>query len=413
MPKMNFLWQTAISIIDIGSSLIYHLLGRDLNDDEIRLVEELFLFMSRPAPPISLYIHELQAKNNLCNQMADLELNATSNKTKKSNYSRSRSNSSTAPLGEQQLNFLKELELERIEFEAQSSKLVELIKQLPKGKDILLLTNKRNGYNLLQLCMIHSIDYTYTLLNNYKKCLNSGELSNSDIEAIELNYDLIMSAKTSLISLMFEYGCDPNRGLVLSNRSKFVINIDSMLKLSLNEKPADSACSKRKEKFMSNDELNEMDEKASFADDATTVRLLSGKASTPSLPQTQSAAHLSPSSTSSAFMVNTDLSFITESIDNDTLNSLSVTPIDSPLLLICCLFNCHNLIALNKSSKKTKSRQMSKTSSLSKNKLTSPVNNTKRSMANRRHTIQFASSEMSALRPDKLKSSSSTYNLNC
>ena len=337
--------------------------------------------------------------------MADLELNATSNKTKKSSYSRSRSNSSTAPPhSEQQHIFLKELELERIEFEAQSSRLAELIKQLPKGKDILLLTNKKNGYNLLQLCMVYSIDYTHTLLNNYKKCLSSGELSSADIESIEINYDLIMSAKTNLISLMFEYGCDPNRGLVLSNRNKFVINIDSMLKLNLNEKSADSACSKRKEKWVLSDELDEMDEKASLADEVNTVRLLSSKAPAPSSAQTQSSAHLSPSSTSSAFMVNTDLSFITESIDNDTLNSLGGIPIDSPLLLICCLFNCHNLIALNKSSKKTKSRQMSKTSSLSKNKLTSPVSSAKRSVANRRHTIQFASSEMSALRPDKLKS---------
>ena len=44
---MNFLWHTALSVIDLGSSLIYNLLGRDLNDDDIKLIEALFRYMSK------------------------------------------------------------------------------------------------------------------------------------------------------------------------------------------------------------------------------------------------------------------------------------------------------------------------------------------------------------------------------
>ena len=44
--KINFLWNLSLSVIDIGSSLIYNLLGRNLDATDIELIEKIFTHMS-------------------------------------------------------------------------------------------------------------------------------------------------------------------------------------------------------------------------------------------------------------------------------------------------------------------------------------------------------------------------------
>ena len=39
---MNFIWNTSLTLIDLGASFVYYLLGRHLTDDDVRLVRELF-----------------------------------------------------------------------------------------------------------------------------------------------------------------------------------------------------------------------------------------------------------------------------------------------------------------------------------------------------------------------------------
>ena len=43
---MNILWNSALSVLDLSSSLIYYLLGRDLDDNDLALIEELFHHLS-------------------------------------------------------------------------------------------------------------------------------------------------------------------------------------------------------------------------------------------------------------------------------------------------------------------------------------------------------------------------------
>jgi hypothetical protein len=39
---MGFIWETALSLCDLGSSIIYYLLGRDLDQADILLIEQIF-----------------------------------------------------------------------------------------------------------------------------------------------------------------------------------------------------------------------------------------------------------------------------------------------------------------------------------------------------------------------------------
>ncbi len=45
--KINFLWHTALSMLDLGSSIIYNLLGRNLDACDIELIEKLLEHMSQ------------------------------------------------------------------------------------------------------------------------------------------------------------------------------------------------------------------------------------------------------------------------------------------------------------------------------------------------------------------------------
>ena len=333
---MNFVWQTALSVLDISSSLIYQLLGRELNDTDIKLIEELFIYMSRPAPPLSLYIQEINTRNTLKNQMSDLDMVIAPSQKQHHHHHYHKHHHRYRHCSDEH-DYLKELEMERIDFQTNTQKLVNFIKTLPKGKDLLLITCKKNGYNLIQLSMLNLLDYSFNLLNNYKKCFNFNghkiDENNSSLKAIEYNYDLIMESKLELISLLLDYGCDPNRGLVLSNRNKFVINTDSPF-FKLNNFAAAPVHQDNNNNNCNVDSIDGDTSKDEHMDHL--------------YPHWSRPPVKSLASTHLPFMLNTDLSFITKSlVDEKKLNILNATPIDSPLLILCCVFNCHNLIGFN------------------------------------------------------------------
>jgi len=233
----------------------------------------------------------------------------------------------------------------------------------------------------MQLCILNCLDYSFTLLKNYKQCLHMRQRrhkieetattttttaaeSNADtLNSFEIHYDAIMRVKIELVRVLLEYGCDPNRGLALTNRNKFVINMDSSLLNSNNYNPR--RCSSQNDHKASANNYDDNNNSYSLKSceqqqqsqhsevveetsaDATIGRNASRSMSlaTANALATAASHHIT---SSSSLMLNTDVSFVTKSlVDEKKFNALNATPIDSPLLILCCVFNCHNLANLN------------------------------------------------------------------
>ena len=318
---MNFLWHTALSVIDLGSSLIYNLLGRDLNDDDIKLIEALFRYMSKDLTNLtsSDIISNPNQNNEILNQ-ADSISSTCNNNIIKSNLSTAAS--SDAITVEENLNkCLNKLELECLNDETLNKDLINLILKINKGKDLLLITTKQNGYNLLQFSLFSIFNKSHDLLNQFK---STSHLLYSN-EIFEKSFDSYINNRISLFKMLLEYGCDPNRGLILSNKSKYVINLDNSYHLPHLKCSNLNGTKKLLLKSLSNDLPITCDNTVSIENNST------NKSKNPF-----------------SSIINTDLNLITSKVtDEDTLSLLSVTPIDTPLLLICCIYNCHNLLSLN------------------------------------------------------------------
>jgi hypothetical protein len=137
---MNILWHTALSVLDVGSNLVYHILGRHLNENDIKQIELLFKYSS---------VNSLTSLLGLIWSLDGLGL--TSERTQIESHVNSILNSNP--------NFNKLVELiqsERCKDDSHLREICELFnKKVPRGKDLLLVTNKANGYNLLQFSLVN------------------------------------------------------------------------------------------------------------------------------------------------------------------------------------------------------------------------------------------------------------------
>ena len=188
-----------------------------------------------------------------------------------------------------------------------------------KGKDLLLVTNKSNGYNILQTGISNILQYATKLLRNTRtsKC--------------ETNYMNMIQSRMQLIKALLEYGSDPNRGLVLANKKK--LTIDNNLFFIREHNHGKSA-------HMDKNQNCEIYPNYSDSDSSDSI-----------MP--------------------TDLTHVSYNFDtSQNLEPSNLTPIDSPLLLICCLYNCDNLLSLSKDY----SRFESKTRNISTNQHTNENN---------------------------------------
>ncbi len=247
--KRNFLWQTALSILDVGSSVVYYLLGRDLDTNDIQLLEELF--------------HHVQLT-----PVSDIH-SATYSKAQR-------------------------------QFEENNSlKFIRLLSKLKKGKDILLVTSNSNGYNILQTSISNVLVFSAKALLTYNHLPTE----------IQANYEASVNARLKLIKALLDYGCDPNRGLVLANKRKLTLSDNQ--NIHHNEEIECQASEK------------DAGERPEYAD-----------------------------SDSSDSIMPTNIKNVTlNPVTAENLDILNSTPIDTPLLLVCCLYNCHNLLNLVKEKK--------------------------------------------------------------
>jgi hypothetical protein len=202
----------------------------------------------------------------------------------------------------------------------------------------------------------HKIEQTTTT--------TAAETNADTLNSFEIHYDAIMRVKIELVRVLLEYGCDPNRGLALTNRNKFVINMDSSLLNSNNYNPRRcslqtdqkasannyddnnnsyslKSCEQQQQQSQHNDVVEETSADATIGRNASRSMSLA----TANALATAASHHIT---SSSSLMLNTDVSFVTKSlVDEKKFNALNATPIDSPLLILCCVFNCHNLANLN------------------------------------------------------------------
>lgn len=174
---MNLIWHTALSVFDLGSSLLYSLLGRDLTENEIALIELFFRYMRKTKYVTRQSV--IRKKRNL------MDVNYIENETKQ---------------------VIFELRLARINL----SCLIEdfLCKYDLQSKDLLLISSRRNGYNLLQMSIESLMVASFFWLENtYKFYLND------ESKLIESEYNKTIEQYIQFINLLLEkYGCDPNRG---------------------------------------------------------------------------------------------------------------------------------------------------------------------------------------------------------
>jgi len=243
---MSFLWHTALSLCDVGSNVIYYLLGRELVAADIDLLEKVFKHMAD--------------KKEIFAKALD------------------------------QCAFNRLVASEQLWEQTHSADLIYQIKQLKKGKDLLLVTNKENGYNILQAGIVNLLAYSSSLL--------SGWTEESMESTVDINQECIIKSRIALIRCLLEYGCDPNRGLVRSNKKRHVVRNEMVL----TDAP--------------NDELNE-----STSEHETLLQFDA--------------------------LLNDEVM-----LSEDNFDDPLVMPVDTPLLLVCCIYNCHNLISLSKQSKR-------------------------------------------------------------
>jgi hypothetical protein len=364
---MNFIWHTALSVFDIGSSLIYSLLGRDLTDTDVQLLRLLFTHMSKThLHSVPLTSTESEALTSLCNQ---LDADATQLK----NF--------TALL----LNNMKS----------------------DIGKDLMLVTSKQIGYNLLQTSIQSSMELSFNTLSQYYKYFvaKDGKFEDSFDSLINLRVELIKT-------LLNDYSSDPNRGLALSNKARYAIDVGHSLlntcqfskpshlithRLSHAKKPVKSSfgVDKSNRSFKSNQCIVDSDDfdedcSASQTNKKNASSLNRSKSFNNYIPSSVASNPMKPSNTSVsiASTLNLDLKNITSmSVDEHVIAELNSIPIDTPLLLLTCVYNCHNLIRSDQLKKHSKKAKKSSERMSIKNGKT-PVD-----MSKRRHTIHGLTNE--------------------
>ena len=205
----------------------------------------------------------------------------------------------------------------------------------------------------MQLGILTSIIYSSNLLkkNNYL---------DSDSQLLETASDKISKSRFDIIKSLLEYGCDPNRGVVLSNKRKFIIenylDINFPNEKSKPSEPVDKNSIERRFSIKSHN-LEDENHEAELSTFGTTVTLtdrgsLKIRKQRNELLRRRSSINPSNFTTlhSSSSILNTDLSTITSTTEPEHLNLLYSTPIDTPLLIVCCLYNCHNILSLSQSS---------------------------------------------------------------
>lgn len=331
---MSFIWHTAISVLDLGSSLIYNLLGRDLNESDIKLIEIIFNYVAKTSIGQSELKHQFD-------------------------------------LDSKQINTLSQL----------------LIKNLKScnAKDLLLITNKQNGYNLVQTLVQSILQLSSNILNqSYKQIL---ELN------LENEFDHLIEQRIDLLKVLLKiYSCDPNRGLLLSNKTKYCISLTENTlnqpgtpikehnKRSSNFLSKKGSFCERKNSKSNNvlidlenestsnqeEDINECKtnldqtkvETDTLTELTTTFETMVKNKSLNNLNTScqsilNSSCQKTPVSPCS-YITNVDLSNITFLTDEKSINQLNTTPLDTPLLILCCVYNTHNLLNLTVSNSNSK-----------------------------------------------------------
>lgn len=243
--SMSMLWHTALSVIDVGSSIMYYLLGRDLDESDILLIQKMFKHISSAE----------------CTQ-----------------------------------------QMTRPSTEGKICEFIELIQKLKKGKDLLLVTSKSNGYNILQ-----------TSIANH--------LADSNAKH---------QPRFQLIEALLKYGSDPNRGLVLANKKHLVVNSDFYLTSHAIAHEALEPIAKGEVLSPKAKEDDKKSDDTLFAMEKNTSRPVyfdSDSSDSMMATDMRNVSHLTP-------------------VSAENLDILNSTPIDTPLLLVCCIYNCHNLMNL-------------------------------------------------------------------
>ena len=347
---MNFIWHTALSVFDIGSSLIYSMLGRDLTESDVQLLGLLFAHMARTQ-------HTLLS----------------------------------LPLAEQDplsVALSRHIDSDRAQLQNFTSLLLTNLKS-GVGKDLLLVTSKSNGYNLLQTSVQSSMELSASMLaRHYKHFMLTPSL--------EASFSSLITLRLELVRILLEtYACDPNRGLLLSNKTKLVVDTSGCAHAAAEiMKNTSSRDQRRRRRKASGDWLNKQRTKSRldmsmhsfksnqcFVDSDVNGRdssnqeekdhneeededdrkeavqrltvinknQLNRSKSFNATPLKQHQQHLPVSNLVSSIGISTlhvDLATITPNIylDEASLAELNATPIDTPLLLLTCVFNCHNLV---------------------------------------------------------------------
>lgn len=174
---MNLIWHTALSVFDLGSSLLYSMLGRDLTESEIALIELLFRYMRK-----TKYMRRRMTFKKKMNLMEMSQM---------------------------------ECEMRRLEAEMKMSRLqLQCLEDefLPRHdlhcKDVLLISSRSNGYNLLQLSIDSLLVTSFRWLDaTYKFYLNE------HMQSVCVEYEKTIAQRMKFIRLLLDkYACDPNRG---------------------------------------------------------------------------------------------------------------------------------------------------------------------------------------------------------
>lgn len=307
--KINFLWHTALSMLDIGSSLIYNLLGRNLDSSDIELIEQIFTHMSH-----------------------------------------------VETITENSIQTFIQLEQEN------SKKIINLIERLNKGKDILLLTNKSNGYNILQLSVINLLTYSFNLLEIEQPL---DQIPNQDL----------FKARLNIIKALLTYGCDPNRGICLQNKKRFQIDLKS------------------NDKSIENDNLDSSLDDNDQSENQTVITTLQTI-----IQNTKKQNEFDESSAKSLTSLMTNMSQVSEE------KTLQNSPIDTPLLLVCCLYNCHNLINYHSTSSSSVDETENKnvlTHNSSSSSLSTCLSIDQMKLNRRRHTIHLTKDSKNKFKTSK------------
>jgi hypothetical protein len=190
---MNLIWHTALSVFDLGSSLLYSLLGRDLTEDEIALIELLFKYMRK-----TKYLARQTAIKKKTNLLGDTTSVTGGNGCNN---------------GENELKRIQlELKLARLDLRCLVDDFLGKVDFI--GKDLLLISAKHNGYNLLQFSIDSMLGSSFRWLEaTYKFYLND------EAKMIENEYKEAIEERMKFVRVLLEkYACDPNRG-----RRKFII----------------------------------------------------------------------------------------------------------------------------------------------------------------------------------------------